>query len=234
MLSLFFPFSNDGNATRLRTTPSSTTVDPGETVKIKNSMLLDHYTDHPEALFQKHDAEFISNGSLLVALQVTVDSKTLEIYNLQLLEQGSFTSQELQTWTLADVRSKQLASIGTAINRCSHVIERRAACWRSCQERLPDLVEPLPNGESVYGQQVIKFQRQRLSLSITWAIRLRDGGEAESKLSITTGFPPAWLDEDIVSDSEGQDVREAFDLLVRERGVTEAIAAIVKLLFQPD
>ena len=34
--------------------------------------------------------------------------------------------------------------------------------------------------------------------------------------------------------SEPKDVREAFDLLVRERGITEATAAIVKLLFQDD
>lgn len=235
MLSQFFLFSGVSEAARIDATPNVGPLDSGETVNIRDSILLDDNLDFPEALLQNYTAEFTSNGTVLLALRITINTKAFEIHDLKLLEQGSPALQELRTWTLTNIHSKQLPSIGTAVNRCSYVTERRTACWRSCHERHPELIAtPLFGEGNISSKQTITFQRQDLSLSITWAIRLREDGEAESKLSIAVDFPPAWVEEGIVSGSEGQGVREAFDLLVRERGVTEGIAAVVKVVFSPQ
>lgn len=230
-LSQFFPFSHNERAARLGAAPDPATLHLGQTVKIKSSELLNEGTDDPEALLQRHDAEFLSDGLLITALGITINSTTLEIHDLKMLEQDPDPPQEMQTWTLAGGHSRALTSIGTAVTSCSCVVERRAACWRSCYERHADLLEPLLDANAIHGRQTITFEREGLSLSITWQIRLREEGEAESKLSIALDLPPVWVNEGIVSGSEGADVREAFDLLVKERGVTEAITAMVKLLF---
>lgn len=160
---------------------------------------------------------------------------------------------ELQAWLLPDKHdSKDLTSIGTAISRCSAVTDLRAACWRTCRERHADLVViPVPTKTSNNNNNTINHPQQEtqltfqhptqphFSLSISWTITLRSSdGEAESSLDISLSFPPRWIDEGIVSANGGgkgevKAVREAFELLVQERGVTEGVLAIVKLLF-PD
>ena len=232
-LANFFPFFDSGKAPSLRTASDPATVDPEKSVKILDSNLQTGVTD-PEVLLQMHDVELISRGTMVEKLQIVFDSRSLEVSELSLLGPSLLYRPVLEAWTHASAPSKRLFSIGRAINRYTYVVGCRIACWQACQERYLGLVEPLRDKDAIQSQQAITFRRKRLSLSVNWTINLKDDGNAESNLSIHTELPATWLEERIASGREAEQVQEAFDLLVRERGVTEAIGAIVKLLFQDD
>ena len=232
-LANFFPFLTNGSTPLLHPATDPVTVDPEKQVRVTNSTL-QHDSADMEVLMQTHDAEFMSEGLVVEKLRVTYNSRSLEVSTVSVLEPTHLTRPILEDWAHASVRSTQLSSIGRAVNRSSYVAGARAACWRTCQGRFPDLIELLPNGDKGHAQEAIVFRRKPLSVTINWTINLKDDGEAQSDLSVHTEIPHAWSQERTTSDSEAKDVREVFDLLVRERGVTEAIAAIVKLLFWDD
>ena len=80
--------------------------------------------------------------------------------------------------------------------------------------------------------QSLLFSRSDVSLLISWHIGFDWIGEVESDISAVTSFPRTWRNAD-ERGSLGK-VGEAFDRLVRERGVLDGIRIMVQLIFPDD
>ncbi len=238
-LAQFFPFLNNDTAVPLQSTSGEESRHTVKHVKITNSILGDDSTD-PHLLLQSHDAWFMSENALVEEkLRVRFDSRSLQISNVSLLPLGGFGANlgirpTMEEWFGGNVQSKELLSIGRAMNRCSAVAKKRDECWKACGERFGDLIKNESSEKRRHRDDKIIFQRKEMNLRIGWVISLKEDGDAESELSILAEFPQAWRKEGILLGTEIEDVRTAFDLLVRERGVTEAITEMVKLLFPND
>jgi len=80
------------------------------------------------------------------------------------------------------------------------------------------------------GRQSLLLTQSGVSLLISWSISFDWTGEAESHVSATASFPQSWRDAD--ERASLSKIEDVFDRLVGERGVFEAVRAVVALLFQ--
>ena len=80
--------------------------------------------------------------------------------------------------------------------------------------------------------QSLLFSRSGISLLISWRIVFDWVGEAKSDVSAVASFPKTWR----TADERGSlnKVGEAFDRLVRQRGVLDGIRIMVQLIFPDD
>ena len=91
-----------------------------------------------------------------------------------------------------------------------------------------------PSRRAIYadiGRQSLLLASGGVSLLVAWRIGLDWTGETESHISASTSFPTSWRKAD-KRRSLGM-VERAFDHLVKERGVCEAVRIVANLLF-PD
>ena len=98
-------------------------------------------------------------------------------------------------------------------------------------QEFKDLVANVPESNSPFfflGLQDLVFSRSNVQLKVDWRISLSDQGEVESHSSAYPRFPPAWQQD---ANSELARIGDAFTMLVEDRGITEAIGMICKVVF---
>ena len=237
-LTQFLPFPSNDTAQRMLLVTDEENFHSVKHIKITNSNLEGNSSD-PDFLPQSHDTCFMSENAVVEEnVRIRFDSRSLQILDVSLLPLVEFSANPgirpiLEEWIREKSQSIELISIGRAVNRTMDVVKKRDKCWRACRERFSDLFIHEPPKKRATSDDEVVLRRKDMSLTIGWTIILTDEGEAQSELSILTEFPQAWWEERILAGREIEDVRAAFGILVGERGVTEAIAEIVKLLF-PD
>lgn len=179
------------------------------------------------------------DGLVEVKIRIKFDSRSFQISDMHLLPLSRSGAKPgirpaLKEWISRNDKSKELFHIGRAVSCCSDLGEKRDNCWKECRERFDDLVLHKSTENKHLRDDEVIFRRKDMTLTIRWNIALKEDGAAQSELFISPEFPQAWWEEQILLGREIEDARAAFELLVTERGVTEAIAAMVKLLFPND
>lgn len=156
-------------------------------------------------------------------------------------------------WKLACVRAKYWMRCrarfpGLLVGKGSVVLEERphskAKAQHRQQGREPNLNvgRKLDNAEdgaqapfsrramlAEIGRQSLLFSTGGVSMLITWRIGFDWTGETESHVSASTSFPTSWRKADLRRSLHM--VEDAFDRLVKERGVYEATRIVTNLLF---
>ena len=236
-LNAFFPYLDGGTVPHLSTASNVAIVDSEATIRVSDPMLIvepidPEYEDDPEAISQLHNVKFVSKGNVSERLQIIFNTRSLGVADVVLDGASPLIRPVLEDWIMDSSFPKKISDIGRAVNCTTRVVRRRTECWRACQDQFPELVQPLPSGAAMYSQQTIVFQRERISFTVNWMIELKDDGSAKSDLSIDTQFPSARTKPYVSPAGEMELVREALDVLVEERGVTNGIQAMVKIIFR--
>ena len=206
---------------------------------------------------QEHDIQItpLSEPANKVALRLIFDSKTHTVLQVRASSPESLSAnEELHRFLRHTAPGKGLDYVGTAVGRYLEVTRLRAQCWRACSESYPNLADlphdatssssqPDPSSSSTAAAatavaESLTFHRRpntsaSLTLTIVWQITFNDTtGEIESRVRACVDYPPAWTNEQSAGDESvlGK-AGEAFDALVRERGVTGAVKVLVMALF---
>lgn len=230
------------------------------TVQIRQSRILPLTTEG--LLPQRHEVTFcsISEPALQLAkILLTIDSKSLCILRVKPLSIHPWPKYELHAFMRTNSLSgKPPTILGTAIGRYWQVIQLRTHCWKSVRERFPHLdvsrnynsaigqgtADPANNNDDDDGRTtkvtIKRADHPAVALSIEWTITFdEETGDVQSRVFASAEFPPSWRrgDEELGLEEEPgvlDRVGEAFDALVRRRGVTAAVEVIVALLFPFD
>ena len=78
-------------------------------------------------------------------------------------------------------------------------------------------------------RQSISFTRDNISLLVTWRISFDWVGEVQSNLNACVGYPESWTQIDETGSL--QHIGKLFDILLKSKGVSQAIGIVVGLLF---
>ena len=141
---------------------------------------------------------------------------------------------------MAKIHQDQLEAADPKAKSRKGVKGRKKGSRESLQEReIEEGTTERPFPASVFrsdvvaniGNQSLLFTRSGVYLLILWRIDFDWIGEVESDISAITSFPTTWEN----ADERGslRKVGEAFDRLLRQRGILEAIRIMVHLIF-PD
>ena len=172
-----------------------------------------------------------SHRLLTCNLQLTANIATQQVSHIDTQALSSWAEPELGSWLRQDRGEMELAVLGRAFGRYWEVAKLRGKCWINCKQDFSDLVANAPDSSSplVYlGMQDLVFARSNVQLKVNWRISLSDQGGVESHSSAYPRFPSAWKQE---ADNELAKIGDAFALLVEDRGITEAIGMICKVVF---
>ena len=183
-------------------------------------------------LLQRQDVTMSTPQQILTCeLQVTAEIATQQISHLDIQALSPWANPELGSWLRQSREKMELAALGRAFGRYWEVARLRGKCWISCKQDFKSLVVnfPEPNSPLYYlGMQDLVFARSNVQLKVTWRISLSDQGEVESHSSAYPRFPAAWQQE---ANSELAKIGDAFLMLVEDRGISEAIGMICKVVF---
>ena len=145
-----------------------------------------------------------------------------------------WATEELRPWLDQAKVDYPLTTIGKTIGRYCDVASLRYQCWSFCRKEYPqmsvqgaDLSSQSPNQIG----QSIKLARSSTELEILWRISIQEDGDIRSVISPRSTIPRTWASYDPGNDLVR--IEEAFTSLLRERGVTEAIRAMTRILFPP-
>ena len=200
------------------------------TVTTSETLLLSPAIDNE--LLQRQEVIMSTLHQLLTCtFQLTTNVTTQRISHLDVRALSSWAEPELGSWLRRPRENMGLAVLGRAFGRYWEVAKLRGKCWTSCMQDFKDLIANVPEstGPSFHlGMQALVFARSNVQLKVDWRISLGDEGEVESHSSAHPRFPPAWTQE---ADNELTKVGEAFALLVEDRGISEAIGTICKVVF---
>ena len=116
-------------------------------------------------------------------------------------------------------------------------LQRREHIHRDFRNNVSDLEGPSDSEEPIskaqlhfhIGRQSIIFTRRNLSLLVTWRISFDWIGEAQSELSASVRYPESWTQIDEMGSL--QHMGRVFDILLKSKGVSQAIRTLVELLF---
>ena len=199
-------------------------------ITISNASLLPTTADND--LLQRQDVLLSTpQESLKCDLQLTTNFNAHQIMKLETQALSSWAEPELGSW-LREPREKiEVAALGRAFGRYWEVAKLRGKCWISCKQEFTNLVANAPESNSpllYLGMQDLVFARSNVQLKLTWRISLSDQGEVESHSSAYPRFPAAWQQE---ANSDLTKVGDAFMMLVEDRGISEAIGMICKVVF---
>lgn len=200
------------------------------TITTSNMLLLPFTVDND--LLQRQDVTMSIPQQLLTCdLQLTAFITTQQISNLDIRALSSWAEPELGSWLREPREKTELAALGRAFGRYWEVAKLRGKCWISCKQNFNDLVANAPESDSpllYFGMQDIVFARSNVQLKVTWRISLSDHGEVESHSSAYPRFPATWQQE---ADSDLAKISDAFIMLVEDRGISEAVGMICKVVF---
>ena len=195
-----------------------------------DALLLPSIVD--DNLLQRQKVIMSTSHHLLTCdLQLTANIATQQISHFDILALSSWAEPELGSWLRQYGEEMELAVLGRAFGRYWEVAKLRGKCWINCKQDFSDLVANAPDSSSpllYLGMQDLVFARSNVQLKVNWRISLSDQGDIESHSSACSRFPPAWQQE---SNNELAKIGDAFALLVEDRGITEAIGMICKVVF---
>ena len=200
------------------------------TITTSNTSLLPSTADND--LLRRQDVTLSAPQQLLTCnLQFTTNITAHQITELDIQALTSWAEPELGSWLRKSREKMEVAALGRAFGRYWEVAKLRGKCWISCKQEYTHLVANSPESTSAllyFGMQDFVFARSNVQLKVTWRISLSDQGEVESHSSAYPRFPAAWQQE---ANSELTKVGDAFMMLVEDRGISEAIGMICKVVF---
>ncbi len=206
-----------------------TTAEPF-TITTSDTLLLPTAADNN--LLQRQLVTMSTSHQLLTCnFQVTANIASQQISHFDLQELSPWAEPELGSWLRQSYKTMEPAALGRAFGHYWEVARLRGNCWISCKQEFKDLVANVPESNSPFfflGLQDLVFARSNVQLKVDWRISLSDQGEVESHSSAYPRFPPAWQQD---ANSELARIGDAFTMLVEDRGITEAIGMICKVVF---
>lgn len=200
------------------------------TITTSDTSLLPSQVD--DNILQQQDVTMSTPQQILTCdLQLSANIATQQISDLKIQALSSWAEPELGSWLRQSREKTELAALGRAFGRYWEVAKLRDKCWISCKQDFRSLVINFPESNSplfYLGMQDLVFARSNVQLKVTWRISLNDQGEVESHSSAYPRFPAAWQQE---ANSELAKIGDAFLMLVEDRGISEAIGMICKVVF---
>ena len=200
------------------------------TITTSNTLLLPPAVDND--LLQRQDVTMTTPLQLLTCdLRLAANITTQQISQLDVQALSPWAESELGSWLRQSREKMELAALGKAFGRYWEVAKLRGKCWINCKQDFTSLVANSPESNSPLlhlGMQELVFARSNVQLKVTWRISLSDQGEVESHSSACPRFPAAWQQE---ANSELAKIGDAFMMLVEDRGISEAIGMICKVVF---
>ena len=200
------------------------------TITTSDTLLLPSALDN--SLLQRQDVHMSTPQQTLTCdLQLTANIATQRISHLDIQAISPWAESELGSWLRQSREEMELATLGRAFGRYWEDARLRGKCWVSCKQNFTNLVANAPDSNSpllYLGLQDLIFARSNVQLKVTWHISLSDRGEVESHSSAYPRFPAAWQQE---ANSELTKVGDAFTMLLEDKGVSEAIRIICKVVF---
>ena len=195
-----------------------------------NTLLLSPTVDND--LLQRQNVNMSTPQRLLTCdLEITVNVTTQQTSHLDVQKLSSWAEPELGLWLRKSCKEMDLPALGRAFGHYWEAAKLRGECWISCKRDFQDLVANPPESDSphvYYGMQDLVLARSNVQLKVSWHISISDQGEVESHSSAYPRFPAAWQQE---VNSELSSIGDAFKLLVEDRGVSDAIGTICKVVF---
>lgn len=194
-------------------------------------------TDGPASLHCRNLVLTSLMQLLQAKLQVTMDGADLMVTGLTILDISPWAHRELGTWFALLNGNKNLSAVGAAFGHYYVVSKERAECFRDSEQEFRAVLDNQMAATSIrhqdlssyLGRQTLTFSREPVALEFSWLVSINDEGEVESLISAKAKFPASW------QQTEGGDqltkVGEAFDILVKDRGMKEAIRVVCKLIF---
>ena len=213
-----------------------TTAEPF-TVTTSDTLLLPPTEN--KGLLQRQEIHLSTPNQLLKCdLKLTTNIATQKISHLTIQALSSWAEPELGSWLRQPHDQMDLASLGSAFGRYWEVASLRSNCWISCRQNFKDLVTNAPPSDSLdntlsyLGIQDLVLARSNVQLELHWGISLNNKGEVESQSSACAKFPPAWHHRQGVNGGEElAKIGEAFSMLVEDRGITEAVGMVCRIVF---
>ncbi len=200
------------------------------TITTSNELLLSPTMDND--LLQQQDVTMSTAPQFLTCdLKLTANIITQQISQLDVQALSLWAEPELGSWLRQSREKIELTALGKGFGRYWEVAKLRGKCWIKCKQDFTSLIANAPESNSplsYLGMQELVFARSNVQLKVTWRISLSDQGEVESHSSACPRFPAAWQQE---ATSELSKIGDAFMMLVEERGISEAIVMICKVVF---
>ena len=212
-----------------------TTTEPF-TITASDTSLLPSTVD--KSLLQRQKVTMSTpHHSLTCNLQLTANVATQEISQLDLQALSPWAEPELGSWLRQPHDNMKLAALGRAFGRYWEAAQLRSQCWTSCREHIKDIFAKAPsesihNPLSYLGTQDLVLARSNVQLRFHWDISIDEEGQVDSQSSVDPSFPPSWQQQQQGPDG-GQlaKIGGAFEMLVEDRGIGEAVGLICKIVF---
>ncbi|KAL9102062.1 MAG: hypothetical protein Q9163_002742 [Psora crenata] len=206
------------------------------TVNISNSTIRPSLSD--QSFLVRQDVELSTPEHPRAAkLHVIVDPVSQKISGIEVLQMVTWATSELAPWLKEDAIDKTPTSIGKAVGQYLEASSLRARCWTQCKSDNPALevvsLDDVRDNTQFpgYGAKLLQIARSPAKIVIQWHIGFTNDGDVQNRISSDTSLPEAW--KGLTGGHELGKIDEAFDSLVSERGVTEAIRVMVRILFPP-
>ena len=171
----------------------------------------------------------VGNESLL-KLHLSIDPVSQHIPSLTLSSIASWVDPDFSVWLQEQTGQSTPQSIGAAIRQYLRVATLRAQCWSHCRAAMRNLVGLEARSEDDdRARETLHLKKATTELLVRWKISLSEGGTAKSDTSIEIKVPQTWTSIDTENDLGH--IEHAFDELVRQRGVTDALQTIAGVIF---
>ena len=179
-----------------------------------------------------------------IRIQITVDISSQIVIQVKVLDLSPWSEQEFGSWIRTNAEGGSLISIGKAIGQYWIACLKRIQCWNNIAREFSDLI--LHQGDlgrlslcdlghdhailPLYlGQQEFSLSHHNVTLHIIWRISINGDGEVSNVLSARPRFPDRWGHIEVASELDK--VGAAFNLLIKQKGINEAISLISRLMF---
>lgn len=160
---------------------------------------------------------------------------------------------ELGSWLQTEAVNLDKPTIKKTIWRYWELSKIRANCWHRCEHDLkndpagnhhetplqlgksPTNTPPLSlsSFQSYLGQQSLCLtEYPGIALLINWRVAISPNGSVQSIISGDADFPSSWTEETGGAAAALGNIGEAFDLLVQEFGVFEAVRTLWMVIFR--
>ena len=231
-LAQFSPFSERRSLVAPKHSPDLNSEEIQLTFRILSSSLALDFTD---GLLVRQDVEVATlDGKKIARLQMSIDLISQTLKNLDTSDVATWAIRELSPWLQKPPNGRTPTLMSSAIGRYVELSRKRAECWSHCSAEMVNLISTDMNSISNFaglGLCSIQISRSTIAMPIEWQISINDEGDVESSVSCKSSFPKEWRQFDARADLSKVD--EIFYSLVIEKGVTEAVRIMTKILFPP-
>lgn len=189
---------------------------------------------------------------LIVKFHLIIDRKTQKYTKLDISSISPWANVELGKWLQKEAVGLDRPKIEETISRYWELSKIRATCWQRCEHDLKhypagshdENPSPLAKGPPIppqsslssflpyLGQQSLCLtQLPGIALVINWRVAISPDGSVQSILSGRAGFPESWTEKTGGAAALAK-IGEAFNLLVQEFGVFEAVRTLWGVIFR--